>query len=615
MPNGNDVRGLADFHSVVCCDFEYRADPGEKHWPICMVSYELHSGREVRMWRDELLNHGCAPFDTGPDALFVSYSATAELACFHALGWPMPAHVVDPFVEHRCETNGLTLPCGNGLLGALALRGLAHIDAGGKKAMIELIISRTTWSADEQAAILDYCATDVHGVAALLAKMAPTLDWPRALLRGRYQVAVARMEWTGVPIDTALYRALVEKWAGMRQTLIDEVDADYGVYDKGSFKTVRFVACLARLGIPSWPTLPSGAPDLKEKTFRDWALAHPELGPLHALRCTLAGLRLTRLAVGSDGRNRFQIHPFSTVTGRNAPSTTECIFGPATWMRGLIRPPEGCAILYLDWSAQEYALAGVLSGDARMIADYLSDPYLSFAKAARLAPSDATKESHPRVRELCKTVVLGLGYGMEAPSMAARTGLPLCEALELLRVHRQTYTTFWRWSDDVVAHARLSGEMRTVFGWRRRDGRGAETRSLLNWPMQSHGSEMLRLACIAMTEAGIEVAAPVHDAVLIVAPLPQLEELAAQARELMIQASRAVTGGVALRVDTRLVTWPERYQDPRGLEMWTRVMRILADQGGGGWGAFRTYKKEEEDREIGIGDIPLYPPTPSLVQP
>jgi hypothetical protein len=43
--------------------------------------------------------------------------------------------VIDLFAEHRVATNGIPLPCGNGLLGALAIRGLAHIDAGEKEEM------------------------------------------------------------------------------------------------------------------------------------------------------------------------------------------------------------------------------------------------------------------------------------------------------------------------------------------------------------------------------------------------------------------------------------------------------------------------------------------------
>jgi DNA polymerase-1 len=36
--------------------------------------------------------------------------------------------------------------------------------------------------------------------------------------------------------------------------------------------------------------------------------------------------------------------------------------------------------------------------------------------------------------------------------------------------------------------------------------------------MQANGAEMLRMACCLGTEQGIEICAPVHDAVLICAP-------------------------------------------------------------------------------------------------
>jgi hypothetical protein len=376
----------------------------------------------------------------------------------------------------------------------------------------------------------------------------------------------------------------VEQWTPIKRTLVEEVDASYHVYEGTSFRTAWFASYLAVREIP-WPRLPSGALALDETTFRDQALTHPELEPLHALRCTLAGLRLSGLEVGRDGRNRCLLSPFSTVTGRNAPSTTKFIFGPARWLRGQIRPPEGYGLAILDWAAQEIALAAALSGDERMAEGYATgDPYLAFAKAARLVPEDATKQSHPLIRERCKTIVLGVGYGMEVRTMAARAGIRPCNAVELLQLHRQTYRAFWRWSDETVSGAMLTNEMRTVFGWRRRIGREVNVCSLMNWPAQAHGAEMLRLACIAATEAGIEVAAPIHDALLIVAPLDRLEEQAMHARGIMAQAGRAVTGGLTLRIDTQLVRWPDRYRDPRGADMWNRVMRLLGAVGQSGKG-------------------------------
>src|SRR5215213_7011937 len=124
-----------------------------------MVARGLCSGREVRLWREELLALPTAPFDTGPESVFVAYYASAELGCFLALGWPLPANVLDLYAEHRCETNGRPTPCGDGLVGVLAMRGLAHINAGEKDAMRRLVFETTAWSPAERAAVLDYCAS------------------------------------------------------------------------------------------------------------------------------------------------------------------------------------------------------------------------------------------------------------------------------------------------------------------------------------------------------------------------------------------------------------------------------------------------------------------------
>ena len=138
------------FRKIWCVDFEFRSDLGENPWVVCMVACELNSGRKIQLWRDELLALWKAPFDTGPDAALVAYYSSAELGCFLELGWPLPANVIDLFAEHRVETNGQKLLCGNGLLGALAIRGLVHIDVGEKEAMRRLVCDQRRWSPAEQ---------------------------------------------------------------------------------------------------------------------------------------------------------------------------------------------------------------------------------------------------------------------------------------------------------------------------------------------------------------------------------------------------------------------------------------------------------------------------------
>ena len=96
--------------------------------------------------------------------------------------------------------------------------------------------------------------------------------------------------------------------------------------------------------------------------------------------------------------------------------------------------------------------------------------------------------------------------------------------------------------------------------------------------MLANGAEILRLACCCMTEAGIRVCAPVHDAVLIEAPLDELDNRVQQAQELMREASRQVLGDFELTTDADIYRYPDRYRDEeRGGPFWDRVMSLLPE--------------------------------------
>ena len=85
----------------------------------------------------------------------------------------------------------------------------------------------------------------------------------------------------------------------------------------------------------------------------------------------------------------------------------------------------------------------------------------------------------------------------------------------------------------------------------------------------------MRIVCIAATEAGIEVACPVHDGFMIVSSLDRLEHDAEHMRAIMTKASSVVTGGLPIRVDCEPVRFPDRYVDKRGQAMWDRIMGLL----------------------------------------
>jgi hypothetical protein len=697
------------------------------------VAREFRSGRLIRLWGEALPALQRLPFAIGSDSLFVAFYSSAEMGCFLALDWPMPTRILDLFTEFRCLTNGIPVECGSGLLGALVYYGLSAMDGVEKESMRTLALRGGPYTTQEESALLDYCQADVDALARLLPAMLPKIDLPRALLRGRYMAAAARMEWAGAPLDVEILDQLKTDWVRIKAKLVAAVDAEYGVFiptgqrtinpettlgaaildtskdwgidayrlanavdflwaeereaaveshqarraarqatgltaqriakweesgrdcssypgldvqartlarlhpalgigpgyrqDDGpekidyadrlwnqlrnrtennkprhdpdllrraaelvaanpsevahsgpmTFSTERWVAYLTRHGIP-WPRLESGALALDDDAFREMARAYPQVAPIRELRHALSQLRLQDLAVGCDGRNRCLLSAFRARTGRNQPSNSRFIFGPSVWLRCLIRPAPGRALAYVDWSQQELAIAACLSGDQRMQEAYRSgDFYLTFAKMAGAVPTDATKESHKAERDQFKTVALGVLYGLSANGLARKLAVPPCRGRDLLQMHHETFPHFWVWSDAVEMFAMLHGYLETVFGWRIHVGPDVNPRSLRNFPMQAHGAEMLRLACCLATERGIQVCAPVHDAVLVEGSAGEIEETVASTQQAMREASEIVLPGFPLRTDAKVIRYPDHYADPRGERMWASVCRLLAE--------------------------------------
>ena len=429
---------ISGFQEIVLADFEFHSGPGENPEPICLVAHELSSARDHRYAREDLARMQAAPYPTGPDTLFVAYYASAEIGCHLALNWSAPSNVLDLFAEFRTLTNGREPPCGNSLLGALVYHGLDSMASAEKDEMRALAIRGDPFTAEEMCDLLRYCAADVFALRQLLDRMSSQIDWPRALLRGRFMRAAAYIERLGIPVDTEFLATLRKHWPNIKGRLIKCIDAEFQVFENDKFRAHQWALWLARQEIP-WPRLPSGALRLDDATFGEAARAFPAVRQIRELRHSLSQLHLEDLAVGSDGRNRCLLSAFRAKTGRNQPSNSKFIFGPSVWLRGLIQPRPGYGIAYVDWSQQEFGIGAALSGDAAMIRAYESgDPYLGFAVQAGAVPVDATKEAHGRERELFKVCALAVQYAMGEDSLSQRIGQSPVHARELLRLHHET---------------------------------------------------------------------------------------------------------------------------------------------------------------------------------
>jgi hypothetical protein len=583
------------FEEIWLHDFEFVPQPGERPDVVCLAARELRSGRTLRLWRDELGKQ--PPYRTDDGVLFVSFVANAECACHLALGWPLPVNVLDLSPAFRNLTNGRYTPEGKGLLGALRYFGLDTISTKHKEAMQKRVMAGWPFAPEEREQILTYCVSDIDALALLLPFILKEIDLGVALHHGEFAAVSALMEHYGVPIDMEIFPQLADEaiWGAVRDAMVPAIDAKYGVYVRGengewSFSMEKFDAYCAHEGI-AWPRLESGKLNMQRKVFEDMSKGRPQLEDLRQLRHTRDKMRKIKLAVGADGRNRTVLWPFKAKTSRTQPKASQWIFSPAVWLRSLIKPGPGMAVAYIDYSSMEFLIAAVLSdghcGPVNAMLDmYLSgDPYLSFAKRVGAVPSSATKKSHAEVRDKYKVMLLATQYGMSAETLAGRLGVSTFEAHEMLNQHRELFAQYWKWSDDWLAHSLQTGVMRTAFGWKYHIGiieTTVNARSIRNWPVQATGADILRISCILAARHGIRILAPVHDAVLIEAPLEHIEADVALMQEIMRRASRIVLnsnvgGAHELRTDAKIIRYPDRYSDKRGEDIWAYVLKHLAD--------------------------------------
>ena len=118
-------------------------------------------------------------------------------------------------------------------------------------------------------------------------------------------------------------------------------------------------------------------------------------------------------------------------------------------------------------------------------------------------------------RQRMKALQLGINYGMGVRSLSRGLGRHPMIGSEVIIRHQQRYPTFWAWRAEMVQRAML----RAIDRVRIRRLAAAplhspNKRTLYNFPMQSGGAEMLRLAANRLCDAGLVPSMLVHDGIL-----------------------------------------------------------------------------------------------------
>ena len=507
-----------NFNRVLSLDTEFRMDE-TKTIPkkvVCFCYEDVFTGERWEFWEHDKPNNFDSHFDNDRN-LIVCYNATAEIGSFLNLNQPLPPNVLDIFVEVKRLYLDKRQRGKFSLLDTAYSYGLMDVMTKDEKDKTrDLIIYNESYSSNERREILDYCMEDVK-------------------------------------ITTNVFKCLIQD-----------------IENKKKFENL----IINKLGLNNWQrTHNSGQLSTNKNLLKKYSETYSEIKTLLEIRTLQNMTKLKGYQVSFDGRARTSLNMFGTVTGRCTPSTAKFPFSTAKWARNFIKAPFGSVLVYMDYSQQEVAIQAYLSGDQNLINTYnKGDVYLATAKLIKMVPEHATKKSHPKERDIIKVLFLANSYGAGIEWIAQQIKSDFYTARHYKKLFKKIYRVYYKWIESFIDNGFLKQKMSTCYGWQRylsnqykrnKEGKIVSIRnSIQNWPIQSHGSEVLRQAILDLTAENFKIIAPVHDALLIEIPIPD-KHLINRAQTIMTEASMKVVGG-PIRVGTEIIESNYKQLDEEG---------------------------------------------------
>jgi hypothetical protein len=331
----------------------------------------------------------------------------------------------------------------------------------------------------------------------------------------------------------------------------------------------------AETGITNWPKTRQGAYITDKKALSTFAAGENiikqlerhsgQISNLKAFTADGTGQIEALNYIGDDNRQRPDFGPHGTQTDRNAHKAKTLLFANAHWMRILLNPEPGMALIELDYGSEEVFIAAALTGDQNLMAAYLSqDVYMFYAQLTGMYPrnlpipteaqrSEEWFKPHKRTRQIAKTLCLSIQYGAGAKSVAAAisntTGEPVTleQGIDLIRGYREAYPDYARTIQTVRDRYTSGAGILLHNGWRL----GPDSPSVLsasNLPIQGTGSCILQEACKMIDEEEIEIVATMHDSITAYGPEQYAEQIAERMRHCMLAAADKVLDVSGMKV-------------------------------------------------------------------
>jgi len=576
------------FKNVVVFDFEYSQTPGNNPKPVCCTFKNLKDDKIITHWY--LGSDPSFPFDN-QETLYICHHAVAEVSCMLELGLEKPDYVWDTLVQDKKLYNGKEK--GFSLLNCCNRYGIETITEAQKNIYRDIIISNfPNYTAEEKERIIKYNVSDVVENEALFLAQCEAYekrdkDFKRilsqAIFHGRSVAVIAKIERNGIPVDYDLYCDMEKYFPQIKQQEIEELQKSCDIYVDNKWNNKKFEIFLAKENLlKNWPKTSTGQPSKDDRTLYRYAAKNPKIQQIRDSKFIIEAKNLKGYQIGEDRRSRSSLNLFGQITGRTNVSTATNPFGAPRRMRNIIGTDKNHILVYADWKSQEAVIQAALSNDSG-IREGLNtgDIYLHTAKRANAVPKNAERKDYEKQRELYKQSFLAIAYGQTAFGLKNKLEISEAEAAYLLSVLRNVYPTYFNWIDSLVKASVARGFFETKFGWRYyiSDKEATNPRRLMNWPLQSHGSEILRRAIIDLDKKDFEISMPVHDAVLVHMPRKNCAAKIRELKSIMSEAAYKVIG-THIQVDTKIIR-KNFTQDKEHQERWEKLFQKLLIAKGG----------------------------------
>ena len=260
--------------------------------------------------------------------------------------------------------------------------------------------------------------------------------------------------------------------------------------------------------------------------------------------------------IQEDGRIHGKFNQTVTATGRisstepnlqNIPVRVEL----GRMIRKVFVPEEGYVFVDADYSQIELRVLAHCSGDEQLIKAYREEADIHRITASQVfhVPFDEVTDLQ---RRNAKAVNFGIVYGISSFGLSQDLSITRKEAAKYIEDYFHTYPGIKAFLDDVVAHAKENGYVKTLFGRRRPVPELASSnfmqrsfgeRVAMNAPIQGTAADIMKIAMIGVNKRLKEqkmksrLVLQVHDELLIETHRTEIDTVKEILREEMEQAA------------------------------------------------------------------------------